>query len=401
MKDNNWFWIVGIILVVGILIYSQKGSSIDNKSCTNVNNNEPDTSSLDRFNDIKKDSGEIQIQRFPMNIFDYTINSCSEYIDFIKPNFNKDVEKRIIRSKIIYTDDETFVFCNKKDDILITILGDKKFEEYLNTFIPCEVNNDYISESNTNSIFSIFSSYNDRFPNQIFFEKNFKLSEQGNLVLSDGMKAENVKKIEISITGCGEDSGDVYLGNEKLGSYSFSQCNSLNYPDGTGSSYIHYQTKTFTKLFYDTPTSPKLTTNTLSYRFTRNDKDITKREAMVYEKVECISDSQCITVAPSCSQTYHRCIPKVTSCTMEYAPVCGVNGISYANPCFISLIGTSISHNGLCEGDAQTDVKDENNNTIDMSDLTYPIADTSNTPMFFWIGVFIIIVIFIYLQRKK
>ena len=246
----------------------------------------------------------------------------------------------------------------------------------------------------------LFTITNDRFPNQIFFEKNFKLSEQGNLVLSDGMKAENVKKIEISITGCGEDSGDVYLGNEKLGSYSFSQCNSLNYPDGTGSSYIHYQTKTFTKLFYDTPTSPKLTTNTLSYRFTRNDKDITKREAMVYEKVECVSDSQCVKVANSCDSQTHICLQNVKSCTNEWDPVCAED-ISFVNPCWASLTGHSVNVKGLCVGDAPTDVKDENNNTIDMSDLTYPIADISNTPMFFWIGIFIIIVIIIYYQRKN
>lgn len=201
----------------------------------------------------------------------------------------------------------------------------------------------------------LFSSINDRFPNEIFYEKSVKLSQSGSITLPEGIKTENVRKIEISVSGCGEDLGEAYLNEEKIGTYSFSDCDSLNYADGSGKPYIHYQTKTFTKYYYNVPSAPLLTSNKLTYSFTRKDKDITRLDMAIFEKVECITNSQCVKSAPYCDAIQHQCMPQVKYCTTEYAPVCGENGISYINGCFSALSGHSIIHKGLCGGDSSAE----------------------------------------------
>ena len=245
----------------------------------------------------------------------------------------------------------------------------------------------------------LFASLNERFPSEIFYEKEFGLSDSGSLTLPEGMKYENVRKIEILVIGCGEEKGDLILNDNNIGSYSFTDCEFLTYPDGSGKAYTHYQTNVFTKLFYGSPTSPLLASNIINYQFTRIDENIKAKKMIVYEKVECIVNSQCVQSAPFCDAVQHICLPKVTSCTMEWAPVCGDNGISYGNMCYSSMVGVSVVSNGLCPGDSATEVKDEKNQQIDFETIITP--DTKTPSLYIWIGVFIIVIIILYSIRKK
>ena len=259
------------------------------------------------------------------------------------------------------------------------------------------------NETNTNSIINLFS-IEDRIREDVMFKWEEKLSgDSGSKYLKDGMKTEKVRLIRIEVTGCGEEKGEAYLNNQLLGLYSFDDCDFLTFADGTGDSYIHYQTKTFEKLYYGTPTSPLLTSNKIEYKFTRNDARIIKKNLVVLEEVECITSSECVISSPFCDAVQHICLPKVTSCTNEYAPVCGVNGISYGNMCYSSMVGTSVSYNGLCKGDEPTDVKDEKGDKINLEDIekiAVPIA-TTNTSIWVLIGVFIIVIIFLYFKEKN
>ena len=47
------------------------------------------------------------------------------------------------------------------------------------------------------------------------------------------------------------------------------------------------------------------------------------------------------------------CRVKTQMCTMDYTPVCGCDGVTYANACGATAAGVSIDHAGECAGKAE------------------------------------------------
>lgn len=70
----------------------------------------------------------------------------------------------------------------------------------------------------------------------------------------------------------------------------------------------------------------------------------------------CQRDFECgrgFACVPSDDDAEHgSCLPVIEKpCTLEYAPVCGVDGHAYGNACFAAANGVEVDHFGLCSSE--------------------------------------------------
>jgi hypothetical protein len=76
--------------------------------------------------------------------------------------------------------------------------------------------------------------------------------------------------------------------------------------------------------------------------------------ARCYANSQCATGQFCQRPVGSCGGSFANgnCTQQPSFCTLQYAPVCGCDGVTYGNPCAAQSAGVTIASNGACQSAA-------------------------------------------------
>ena len=76
---------------------------------------------------------------------------------------------------------------------------------------------------------------------------------------------------------------------------------------------------------------------------------IAQWEGNCYENTDCGATAYCQKSRGDC-KGQGRCRERPTACDLSLHPVCGCDGKTHGNPCFVAGAGINVAHDGTCDG---------------------------------------------------